>query len=241
MDAATRDGTASQSSQGTIRVALAIADLPLLRLGFRTAIEAEPDIEVVTELDDHDGLVEHLAGLGIDVVITDASSFDGGRVSLDTIEKLRRRRPDLRILALEGRAGSEHYTLVLRAGADGYLTRDLDPGDVVAAIRRVCDGGTYVSPSLVTRMINTYVLRRGATTVRGQTVEDAYDTLTDREREVLLLAATGHTNREIAGLVQLSEQTVHNYRASGMEKLGFHDRVELLKFALRRGHRGDPL
>jgi DNA-binding NarL/FixJ family response regulator len=149
-----------------------------------------------------------------------------------TIEALRRALPEIRILALEGRAGGgEHYSLVLRAGADGYLTRDAGPADVVAAIRCVRDGETYVSPSLVTRMINTYVLRRGGT----QTVEDAYETLTDREREVLLLAATGHTNRDIAEIVHLSEQTVHNYRASGMEKLGFHDRVELLKYALRRG------
>lgn len=234
MDRPMRDGTTG-SSRGTIRVGLAIADLPLLRLGFRTAIEAEDDMAVVTDLEDHVALVERLAGLEIDVVITDAASFEGGRVTLATIEALRRRRPDLRLLALEGRVGSEHYTLVLRAGADGYLTRDAGSTDVVAAIRRVHDGETYVSPSLVTRMINTFVLRQGRPTGRGQTVEDGYDTLTDREREILLLAATGHTNRDIAELVQLSEQTVHNYRASGMEKLGFHDRVELLKFALRRG------
>jgi len=230
MDAAPRDASLSEPSQGTIRVALAIADVPLLRLGFRTAIEAEPEMEVVAEVDERSGLVERLASLAVEVVITDAASLDGGRVAMATIEALRRARPEVRILALEGRSGSEHYTLVLRAGADGYLTRDAGAADVVAAIRRVSEGETYVSPSLVTRMINTYVLRRG-----GQTAEDAYETLTEREREVLLLAATGHTNREIAGIVHLSEQTVHNYRASGMEKLGFHDRVELLKYALRRG------
>ncbi|TAK03119.1 MAG: response regulator transcription factor, partial [Chloroflexota bacterium] len=83
---------------------------------------------------------------------------------------------------------------------------------------------------LVTRMVNTYVLRSPE-----HSLEDAYDTLTDREHEVLLLAAVGHTNREIARALHLSEQTVHNYRATVMEKLGFHDRVELLKFAIRRG------
>ncbi|HYL39770.1 MAG TPA: response regulator transcription factor [Candidatus Binatus sp.] len=231
MDAAPVVIASSQASADTIRVALAISDVPLLRLGIRTAIEAEPGMTVIAEIDDRSTLVERIAELGVEVVITDAASNEGGRVTLRAIETLRRALPALRILALEGRAGGEQYSLVLRAGADGYLTRDAGPVDVVAAIRSVCDGETYVSPSLMTRMINTYVLRRGGT----ETVEDAYETLTDREREVLLLAATGHTNREIAELVHLSEQTVHNYRAAGMEKLAFHDRVELLKYALRRG------
>ena len=231
MDAAPVGIASSQASDDTIRVALAISDVPLLRLGIRTAIEAEPDMAVVGEIDGRTALVERLQDLGAEVVITDAASLDGGRVTMATIEALRRALPELRILALEGRSGGEHYTLVLRAGADGYLTRDAGPADVVTAIRCVRDGETYVSPSLVTRMINTYVLRRSG----AQTVEDAYETLTDREREVLLLAATGHTNRDIAEIVHLSEQTVHNYRASGMEKLGFHDRVELLKYTLRRG------
>jgi two-component system response regulator NreC len=226
-------GTASsQAADDTIRVALAISDVPLLRLGIRTAIEAEPEMDVVAELEDRDGLVDRLRELGAEVVVTDAASLDGGRVTMATIEAIRKALPEIRILALEGRAGGgENYSLVLRAGADGYLTRDAGPADVTSAIRCVRDGETYVSPSLVTRMINTYVLRRGG----AQTVEDAYETLTDREREVLLLAATGHTNRDIAEIVHLSEQTVHNYRAAGMEKLGFHDRVELLKYALRRG------
>jgi DNA-binding NarL/FixJ family response regulator len=230
MDTAPRDGSLREASAGTIRVALAIADVPLLRLGFRTAIDAAPDMQVIAELGPRAGLAEHLADVGADVVVTDAASFDGGRVSTDTIETLRRALPELRILALESWAGSGQYTLILRAGADGYLTRDASAADLVAAIRHVHEGETYISPSLVTRMINTYVLGRG-----GETVEDAYDTLTPRERQVLLLAATGHTNREIAAIVHLSAQTVHNYRASGMEKLGFHDRVELLKYALRRG------
>lgn len=231
MDVTPLSSTAGQASDDTIRVALAISDAPLLSLGIRTSIEVEPDLEVVAEIDDRRALVDRLREVAADVVVTDAASLDGGRVTMATIEAIRRALPETRILALEGRAGGEHYTLVLRAGADGYLTRDAGPQDVVAAIRCVRDGETYVSPALVTRMINTFVLRRGGT----QTAEDAYETLTDREREVLLLAATGHTNREIAGIVHLSEQTVHNYRASGMEKLGFHDRVELLKYALRRG------
>jgi two-component system response regulator NreC len=94
----------------------------------------------------------------------------------------------------------------------------------------VAHGQTYVSPAIVTRMVNTYVLR-----TPDASVEDPYAGLTEREKEVLLLAAVGHTNREIAKAFHLSEQTVHNYRANIMEKLDLHDRTELLKFAIRRG------
>jgi DNA-binding NarL/FixJ family response regulator len=79
-------------------------------------------------------------------------------------------------------------------------------------------------------MVNTYVLK-----APHGILEDAYGNLNEREREVMLLAAIGHTNREIALTLHLAEQTIHNYRANVMEKLGFHDRVELLKYAIRRG------
>ncbi|MFI5254453.1 MAG: response regulator transcription factor, partial [Candidatus Limnocylindrales bacterium] len=81
-----------------------------------------------------------------------------------------------------------------------------------------------------TRMVNTYVLH-----TPSETPEDAYDSLSEREREILLLAATGHTNREIARDLRLTAGAVHSHRAAVMEKLGFHDRVELLKYAIRRG------
>ena len=172
-----------------------------------------------------------LRELAVDVAIVEAGPLTGGRSTTAAIEAVRAALPAVHLVALEGGPGSEPYAIVLRAGADGVLTRDADPADVVAAIRCVQRGETYVSPSLATRMVNTYVLRRGA----SATTEDAWDALSDREREVLLLAATGRTNREIAELFHLSEQTIHNCRASVMEKLGVHDRVDLLKYAIRRG------
>ncbi|MBI3751463.1 MAG: response regulator transcription factor [Chloroflexi bacterium] len=214
-----------------VRVALAIGGVPMLSFGFRAAIDAEPDMVVVAEIDEPTDLVNRLGELAVDVAIVDAGPVPSGRSTTATIEAVRLALPSVRLVALEGGPGSEPYAIVLRAGADGVLTRDADPADVVAAIRCVQRGETYVSPSLATRMVNTYVLRRGA----SPTTEDAWDALSDREREVLLLAATGHTNREIAELFHLSEQTIHNCRASVMEKLGVHDRVDLLKYAIRRG------
>jgi DNA-binding NarL/FixJ family response regulator len=135
-----------------------------------------------------------------------------------------------KVLVMACQSSSEHFSLALKAGADGFLTREAQPTDFVTAIRAISRGQTYVSPSIVTRMVNTYVLK-----TPGGSLDDPYESLSEREREVMLLAAVGHTNREIARTLHLSEQTIHNYRANVMEKLGFHDRVELLKYAIRRG------
>ncbi len=216
---------------GKIGVLLAVFDFPMLNVGLREIINAEPDMAVVGEVADRDALREHLVRGPVDVVVTECIPFSrSGCSSFQGIETIRATTPATKILALECRASSEQFSLAIKAGADGFLTREAQGSDIVAAIRSISRGQTYVSPSIVTRMVNAYVLR-----APGATLEDAYETLSDREREVLLLAAVGHTNREIARTLHLSEQTIHNYRANVMEKLGFHDRVELLKYAIRRG------
>jgi DNA-binding NarL/FixJ family response regulator len=212
-------------------VLLAIFDFPMLNVGFRAIIDAEPDMRVVGEVTERDALRERLEQTAADVVVAECLPLGGtGCSSFQAIETVRATKPGIRIIALECRCSSDQFSLALKAGADGYLTREAAPGDLVTALRCVARGQTYVSPSIVTAMVNTYVLR-----TPGGTVEDAYETLSDREREVLLLAAVGHTNREIARTFHLSEQTIHHTRATVMEKLGFHDRVELLRFALKRG------
>jgi DNA-binding NarL/FixJ family response regulator len=212
-------------------VLLAILDVPLVNAGLRAAIEAEPDMTVVGMAGDHAALRELVAAVPAEAIVTECLPYSReGCAAFQAIEAIRSTAPGLKILALDCRSGAEQFSLALRAGADGFLSRDAEPADVVTALRCIRRGETYVAPALVTRMVNTYVLRSPE-----HSLEDAYDTLTDREHEVLLLAAVGHTNREIARALHLSEQTVHNYRATVMEKLGFHDRVELLKFAIRRG------
>ena len=222
---------AAPAGNGKLDVLLAIFDFPMLTIGFQRAIDAEPDMRVVDVVDDRSGLRERIQRSGADVVIVECSPYaDGACTAFAAIEEIRATKPGLKIVALECRCSSEQFSLALKAGADGFLNREARPTDVVTAVRCVSAGQTYVCPAIVTRMVNTYVLRTTQTTV-----SDPYDGLSEREREVLLLAAMGHTNREIAQTLHLSEQTIHNYRANIMEKLGFHDRVELLKFALRRG------
>ncbi|HSG86748.1 MAG TPA: response regulator transcription factor, partial [Candidatus Limnocylindrales bacterium] len=214
-----------------LRVLLAIFDFPLVTTGLRSVIEAEPGMIVAGEVTTHDDLRAAIETIPTDVVITECEPITAaGCTTFESIETIRSLKPSLRILALECRCGSEQFSLALKAGADGFLTREAQAADIVTALRCVARGETYVSPAIVTRMVNTYVLR-----TPGAPIEDAYDTLTEREKEVLLLAAVGHTNREIAKVFHLSEQTIHNYRASVMEKLDLHDRIDLLKFAVRRG------
>jgi DNA-binding NarL/FixJ family response regulator len=212
-------------------VLLAIFDFPMLNVGLREVIDAEPDMEVVGELTDRDAMRDEVIRSKADAVITECLPYDrSGCSSFQMIESIRAAKPGLKILAVECRCTSEQFSLAIKAGADGFLTREAQVSDFVTALRSISRGQTYVSPSIVTKMVNTYVLR----TPQGA-LEDPYETLSEREREVMMLAAVGHTNREIARTLHLSEQTVHNYRANVMEKLGFHDRVELLKFAIRRG------
>jgi two-component system response regulator NreC len=218
---------------GRIAVQLAIFDFPMLVAGFRAIIDAEPDMQVDGVARSLDELGATLARSAVDVVIAECQPLSApGATTFEAIERVRSVAPGVRIVALECRSGngSEQFSLALKAGADGFLTREAEPTDLVAALRSVSRGQTYVSPSIVTRMVNTYVLRSP-----HAPAEDVYTTLSEREKEVLLLAAVGHTNREIAKVFHLSEQTVHNYRATVMEKLGFHDRTELLRFAIRRG------
>jgi two-component system, NarL family, response regulator NreC len=214
-----------------LRLLLAIFDFPMLVAGYRAVIEAEPDLVVAGVVEDHDHLSDALARTPADVVIAECHPFAAPvSCAFEVIERVRAESPAARILALECRGGTEPFSLALRAGADGFLGRGTEPSEIVAAIRSVSRGETYVSPAIVTRMVNTYVLH-----TQDGLVGDAYASLSEREKEVMLLAAVGHTNREIAKVFHLSEQTVHNYRANIMEKLGLHDRMELLKFAIRRG------
>ena len=216
---------------GTLGVLLAIFDFPMLVAGYRAVIDAQPDMTIVGAIDDRSSLRDQVARTPVDVVITESMPYEtAGCASFQAIEELRAAKAGVKILAIECRGGSEQFPLAIKAGADGFLTREAHAVDVVEAMHRIARGETYVSPAIVTRMVNTYVLQGS-----DPATEDPYETLSERSREVFRLAAYGHSNREIARTLHLSEQTVHSHRATIMEKLGFHDRVELLRYALRRG------
>jgi two-component system, NarL family, response regulator NreC len=212
-------------------VMLAITDFPMLSSAFRAVIDGQPDMRVVGEATGRETLAERAAEMRPDVVVLECESMGGfGCGTYDAIDAIHAVCPDAKVIALDCRCAGEQFSVALKAGANGFLTRDAQDADVIAAVRGVAAGHTYVSPAIVTRMVDTYVRKSP-----DSSLDDPYETLTDRERQILLLAAMGHTSREIARSLGLSEQTVHSNRANVMEKLGLHDRVELLRYTVRRG------
>jgi DNA-binding NarL/FixJ family response regulator len=221
----------AETATGRLGVMLAIVDFPMLSSSFRAAIDATSDLRVVDEARSRATIADQARAAQPDVIVLECESVGGyGCGTYDAIAELHEACPDARILALDCRCATEQFSVALKAGANGFLTREAQENDVVAAVRSVAAGHSYVSPAIVTRMVDTYV--RGTP---DAALEDPYEALSERERQILLLAAMGHTNREIARSLHLSEQTVHYNRANVMEKLGLHDRVELLRYTVRRG------
>jgi two-component system response regulator NreC len=199
-----------------------------MRSGLRAIVEAAADMAVVGEsnnISDAQGLIDKLKP---GVIVTDLSISNVAE--LDAMRTIKNGPSGAKILVLAYQTCEEYFSLAMRAGADGYLTREAQPEEVVNAIRSVSRGQNYVNPTIITLMVGTYI--RGT---RTAALKDPYDELSEREKEIMCLAATGHTNKEIAEVLHLSKQTVHNLRARLMDKLGFHDRLELLKYAIRRG------
>ena len=224
--------TTDAGGAGTARVAvmLAIVDFPMLSTAFRAVIDQERDMGVVVEATSREAIVSQAKESSPAVIILEYEAFAAvGCGTPEAIEEVRSAAPGAKIIALDCRCATEQFSIALKAGAAGILTREALADDVVSAVRAVAAGHTYVSPAIVTRMVDTYV--RG----KPETVDDPCDQLTDRERQILLLAAMGHTNRDIARSLHLSEQTVHSNRASLMDKLGLHDRVDLLRYTVKRG------
>jgi DNA-binding NarL/FixJ family response regulator len=222
------DGVAETARLG---VMLAIVDFPMLNAAFRAVIDQERDMSVIAEATSRESIAEEARASNADVIVMECEGIGGfGCGTYEAIETFRAASPRAKIIALDCRCATEQFSLALKAGANGFLTRETRDTDVVTAVRSVAAGHTYVSPAIVTRMINTYVRRSP-----DVGMDDPYEALSDRERQILLLAAMGHTNRDIARSLHLSEQTVHYNRANLMEKLGLHDRVELLRYTVRRG------
>jgi DNA-binding NarL/FixJ family response regulator len=225
-------GQRSDGARGTapVGVMLAIVGFPMLSAAFRAVIDQQPDMHVVAEAVSREAILDQARAAGPDVIILEYEAFaTAGCGTPEAIDQVRGATPGAKLIALDCRCATEQFAIALKAGANGFLTRDALEDDVVAAVRAVAAGHTYVSPAIVTRMVDTYVRRT------PEAADDPYEQLTDRERQILLLAAMGHTNRDIARSLHLSEQTVHYNRANLMEKLGLHDRVDLLRYTVRRG------
>jgi two-component system response regulator NreC len=205
-----------------IRILLA-DDHKLVRQGFRLILLSQPDMDVVGETGNGREAVELARTLRPDVVVMDVAMPE-----LNGIEATRRIReisPHIRVLALSVHRDSVYVREIIRAGAEGYLLKESADTDLLAAVRAVAAGNSYLSPEVSGVILRDY--RKHAT--------NPLDLLTSREREVLQLIAEGKTNKEIAGLLNLSIYTVDGHRARIMEKLNLHSVGELVRFAVRNG------
>ena len=202
-------------------------DHPIVRHGLRTVLAAAPGLEVVGEAADGLEAVEVVGRLQPDVLIVDV--LMSGLSGLDVTRRVRQRSPLTIILVLSMHADEAYVLEALRNGAAGYVVKDASGADLVQAVRTVANGGRYLSPSISARAIDAYVER-----AKGAAL-DLYDTLTNREREVLHLAAEGYGNPELARRLAISTRTVETHRAHLMQKLQLQSQTELVHYAARRG------
>ena len=202
-------------------------DHAMVRRGLRHVLDAEADLEVIAEVDDGRAAVEASLDEDVDLVVLDVGM--PRMTGLQAAREVLRRRPDVRVLILSMHDNEEYFFEALRAGASGYVLKSAADRDLVEACRATMRGEPFIYPDAVKTLIRDYLERAR----NGEQVPE--DLLTPRESEIVKLIAEGYSNREIAQDLVISEKTVERHRANVLAKLGMHDRVELTRYAIRRG------
>ena len=202
-------------------------DHAVVRKGLKMVLDAEPDIEVVAEAADGSeavdrGLVEDIHLAILDVSMPRLTGIQAAR-------ELVQRRPEVRVLILSMHDNERYFFEALRAGASGYVLKAAADRDLVEACRAAMRGEPFLYPAAVTALIRDYLERARA----GELPPE--DPLTPRESEIVKLIGEGHSSKEIAALLVISDKTVERHRANVLEKLGLRDRVDLTRYAIRRG------
>ncbi len=203
---------------------LIVDDHPIVRQGLRTYLSTRPGLDVVGEAADGDEAVAEARRLTPDVVLLDLVMPRGGGV--DAIRRIRAAGDRPRVVVLTSFAGHDQVVEAVRAGAAGYLLKDVPPSQLEAAIRLVHEGGVQLDPSVVGSLM--------AEVARTEP-PPGMDELTARERQVLALLAQGRSNRELAAELYLSEKTVKTHVSSILAKLRLSDRTQAALFAVRHG------
>jgi DNA-binding NarL/FixJ family response regulator len=198
-------------------------DHGIVRSGLRVLLERQDDIEVIGEASDGVEARDIAVRERPDLAILDVKM--PRLTGLQATQEIREQAPDVSVLILSMHDDERYLFEALKAGASGYVLKSQADQDLLDAIRAVERGEPFLTPDAQLALIKD-VLERG---------HEEGDDLTPRELEVVKLAAEAHTNREIAEILGLSEKTVENHRANAMRKLGMRDRVELVRYAIRRG------
>jgi DNA-binding NarL/FixJ family response regulator len=199
-------------------------DHSLVRSGLKRVLDAQPDLRVVAEASDGAEAVEKALAEDVDLAILDVSM--PRMTGIQAAGELSKRKPDIRLLMLSMYDSEQFLFEALKAGASGYVLKSGADEDIVNAARATMRGESFLYPSAVNTLVRDYV-ERGA--------EEQPDILTPRELEVLKLIAEAHTSKEIAEELVISVKTVERHRQNILDKLGLRDRVELTRYAIRRG------
>ncbi|HEY2260200.1 MAG TPA: response regulator transcription factor [Solirubrobacteraceae bacterium] len=202
-------------------------DHALVRRGLRLVLEAEPNLEVVAEAGDGAEAVKLAMAPEVDLAIIDISM--PRMTGLHAVAELHRRRPELKTLILSMHENERYLYEALKAGASGYVLKTVADRDLVEACRAAMRGEAFLYPGAMTSLIRDYLRRaRDEQPIRE-------DPLSAREQEIVKLIAESYSTRQIADTLVISEKTVDRHRTNILEKLGMHDRVELTRYAIRRG------
>jgi DNA-binding NarL/FixJ family response regulator len=202
-------------------------DHTVVRQGLRFILDSEPDLEVVAEAANGNEAVARALQDDIDLAILDIAMPT--MTGLQAARELSRHRPDLKMLILSMHDDEGYLYEALKAGTAGYVLKSVADRDLVEAVRAAMRGEPFLYAGAERALVRDYVQRARA----GEELSE--DPLTPREQQIVKLIAESNTNRQIAELLTISEKTVETHRANILEKLGMRDRVELTRYAIRRG------
>ncbi len=214
-------------SSGPTRILLA-DDHEMVRDGLKLVLDSAPDLTVVAEASDGVEALRKALIEDIDLVVLDVSMPRMG--GLQVVRELAKQRPEMRALMLSMHDNEQYFFEALKAGASGYVLKSAANRELIEACRKVMRGSAFVSPPAAEALIRDYLEQPAKGTKRAPG-----DPLTPRELDVVKLIAEGYTSDEIAEALLISNKTVDRHRANVLEKLGMRNRVELTRYAIRRG------
>jgi two-component system, NarL family, response regulator NreC len=206
---------------------LLVDDHAVIRLGLHMLLENEPDLEIAGEAETASDALQLITSLRPDVVLLDIGLPDMS--GIEAAEQIKQLSPETAIVALTIHEDEEYFFKMLEAGASGYVPKRAAPEELLTAIRAAAVGEVYLYPSLAKLLVKDFLTQSRTEERESESV------LTDREQEVLTLLAEGMNNNEIAENLFISPKTVARHRENIMKKLNLHSRVELVKYAIRKG------